>query len=195
MQEWLNGPGKVFREPLQNSTNYMSAYDRQGNLLREKRARGQRDDEQEAVSKLEDVIPEEEEAALQAKQRADNMEEYEIQEQFEKRAMARAKNAALQSRGGIPPERLGDMRPYPLNHAFRSERVLSEELREAIYNQVVARGTDISTVSAMFSNDVRRVAAVVRLKTIEKQWVSEVCLTIPFFSPLLPFDDDHIQID
>lgn len=172
MQEWLNGPGKAFREPLQNSTNYMSAYDRQGNLLRGKRPRNPRD-MQEDPSKPEEVIPEEEEAALQAKQRADNMEEYEIQEQFEKRAMARAKNAALESRGGIPPERLGDMRPYPLNHVFRSERVLSEELREAIYNQVVARGTDISTVSAMFSIDVRRVAAVVRLKSIEKQWVSE----------------------
>ncbi|EME45277.1 hypothetical protein DOTSEDRAFT_71098 [Dothistroma septosporum NZE10] len=173
MQEWLNGPGKVFREPLQNSTNYMSAYDRQGNLLRGKRPRGARDNEQEDTSKLEDVIPEQEEAATQAKQRDDGMEEYEIQEQYENRARVRAKNVALEARGGIPPERLGDMRPYPLNHSFRSERVLSEELREAIYNQVVGRGTDISTVSAMFSIDVRRVAAVVRLKTVEKQWIAE----------------------
>lgn len=184
MMEWLNGPGKAFREPLQNSTNYMSAYDRQGNLLRGKRPRGPRDNQQDDFSKLEDVIPEEEEAAMQAKQRAENMEEYEIQEQFEKRAMARAKNAGLESRGGVQAERLGDMRPYPLNHAFRSERVLSEELREAIYNQVVARGVDISTVSAMFSIDIRRVAAVVRLKSVEKQWVSEVwCDTFPCSRP------------
>lgn len=31
---WLNGPGAVFKYPLPNSTNYLSAYDRRGNLLR-----------------------------------------------------------------------------------------------------------------------------------------------------------------
>ena len=33
---------------------------------------------------------------------------------------------------------------------------------------------DISSVAATFGVDVRRVAAVIRLKTIEKQWVQEV---------------------
>lgn len=32
---WLNGPGENFRHPLPNSTNYLSAYDRRGNLLRQ----------------------------------------------------------------------------------------------------------------------------------------------------------------
>lgn len=31
---WLNGPGKNFQHPLPNSTNYLSAYDRRGTLLR-----------------------------------------------------------------------------------------------------------------------------------------------------------------
>lgn len=34
MFAWLNGPGKNFQYPLPNSTNYLSAYDRRGNLLR-----------------------------------------------------------------------------------------------------------------------------------------------------------------
>jgi len=34
MFAWLNGPGENFRHPLPNSTNYLSAYDRRGNLLR-----------------------------------------------------------------------------------------------------------------------------------------------------------------
>ena len=34
MFEWLNGPGENFRHPLPNSTNYLSAYDRRGRLLR-----------------------------------------------------------------------------------------------------------------------------------------------------------------
>lgn len=32
--QWLEGPGEVFRHPLPNSTNYLNAYDRAGNLLR-----------------------------------------------------------------------------------------------------------------------------------------------------------------
>ena len=32
---WLRGPGQNFQYPLPNSTNYLSAYDRRGNLLRE----------------------------------------------------------------------------------------------------------------------------------------------------------------
>ncbi|KAK5191172.1 hypothetical protein LTR96_003112 [Exophiala xenobiotica] len=35
MFAWLQGPGENFRRPLAGSTNYLSAYDRRGNLLRE----------------------------------------------------------------------------------------------------------------------------------------------------------------
>lgn len=34
MFAWLNGPGENFRHPLPESTNYLSAYDRRGKLLR-----------------------------------------------------------------------------------------------------------------------------------------------------------------
>ena len=34
MFAWLRGPGKNFQYPLPNSTNYLSAYDSRGNLLR-----------------------------------------------------------------------------------------------------------------------------------------------------------------
>ena len=35
MFAWLQGPGESFKHPLPNSTNYLSAYDRRGKLLRE----------------------------------------------------------------------------------------------------------------------------------------------------------------
>lgn len=35
MFAWLEGPGESFRYPLPGSTNYLSAYDRRGKLLRE----------------------------------------------------------------------------------------------------------------------------------------------------------------
>ncbi|WEW55922.1 hypothetical protein PRK78_001357 [Emydomyces testavorans] len=34
MFAWLNGPGAVFKDPLPGSTNYLTAYDRRGKLLR-----------------------------------------------------------------------------------------------------------------------------------------------------------------
>ena len=66
------------------------------------------------------------------------------------------------------------MRPYPLNQYFRSQAVLSEELREQLYTQIVEYRHDLPAVAASFGVDVRRVAAVVRLKTIEKRWQDEV---------------------
>ena len=66
------------------------------------------------------------------------------------------------------------MRPYPLNQQFRSQTVLSEELREKIYELIVRERIDLKSVSATFGVDIRRVAAVVRLKSLEKQWVAEV---------------------
>ena len=35
MFAWLDGPGESFRHPLPKSTNYLSAYDKRGKLLRE----------------------------------------------------------------------------------------------------------------------------------------------------------------
>jgi hypothetical protein len=56
--------------------------------------------------------------------------------------------------------------------------VLSDATREIIYEKVTAKGMSLKAVSAEMHIDVRRVAAVVRLKEVEKQWLSEVS-TIP----------------
>ena len=74
----------------------------------------------------------------------------------------------------MPSERPQDLKPYPENPFFVSQSVLSEGLREQIYKRVVHSGDELKSVSVLFGVDVRRVAAVVRLKTLEKQWLSEV---------------------
>ena len=150
MYEWLNGPGKVFRSPLPNSTNYLSAYDKQGNLLRTRDQRNSRSSVR--VGRDEDLASQEE---------AEGGEE-EVQK----------------DPNTIPRERQADLRPYPLNRDFRAQTVLSEELRNVLYKQVVEDGIDITTVSAVNNVDTRRVAAVVRLKTIENQWIKEVSLSL-----------------
>jgi hypothetical protein len=142
MWAWLNGPGKVFKEPLPGSTNYLSAYDKFGQLVRVKNQRqGQRN-------------------ARPSRDGAENEVD--------------AEQSQVETSSGLPRERASDMRPYPLNQDFRSESVLSEDLREELHRQVAVRGIDVSTVSAAYGVDVRRVAAVVRLKTIEKQWMQDV---------------------
>lgn len=75
------------------------------------------------------------------------------------------------------PNYLGDENhPFPANRNFVSDPVLSEEAREEIWRRVVKQGEAIKTVSANFSVDMRRVAAVVRLKEVEKAWEREVSL-------------------
>ncbi|KAL1957738.1 hypothetical protein VTO42DRAFT_5581 [Malbranchea cinnamomea] len=121
MFEWLNGPGAVFKNPLPGSTNYLSAYDRQGKLLRANESEGE--------------------------EREDGT--------------------------SLPKESKSDRRPFPLNPYFVSESVLSEELRNRIYEDVVVRKKSVRTVSVLYGVDMRRVAAVVRLVALEKKMIAE----------------------
>lgn len=81
-----------------------------------------------------------------------------------------------EARGG--PRYLGPLQdqPFPLNPLFRSQPVLDEHTRELIWDKVIMRGEALKAVSAEMGVDVRRVAAVVRLKEVEKQWQREVSL-------------------
>lgn len=117
------------------------------------------------------------EAEVVKQEEAEGVDEAERASRAAVRAEARAKRIA---EARIPPkERLSDLYPFPLNQAFKSEAVLSEELREELYRQVVVRKMDLQGVSAAYGVDMRRVAAVIRLKTIEKQWIEEVSSNIP----------------
>ncbi len=64
--------------------------------------------------------------------------------------------------------------PFPENPTFRSEPVLSESFRELIWRRAVEAGESLKVISAELNVDVRRVAAVVRLKEVEKRMEEEV---------------------
>lgn len=74
------------------------------------------------------------------------------------------------------------MRPFPSNPAFISQPVLSEEAREMIWHKVMVNWEGIKAVSAELGVDQRRVAAVVRMKEVEKDWQRNVCITPNLFS-------------
>lgn len=86
----------------------------------------------------------------------------------------------------LPPETMEDLRPFPLNKFFRSQPVLSEELREAIYQFVVKEGKTVPLASITFGVSNERVGAVVRLKQLEKQWVAQgKTLAMPYSKAVL----------
>ncbi len=81
--------------------------------------------------------------------------------------------------------------PFPANLTFRSHPVLSEKSRTQIWTNVMVRGDGLKEVSAKYGIDIRRVAAVVRLKEIEKQWEAQVSgLFYLHTHPRAPYDDE-----
>ena len=151
MFQWLNGPGAVFKDPLPGSTNYLSAYSPNGQLIRSMDSdRGSTD-----TAKLEEADTEQ--GAHQGSDRSSS---------------SRRMNVA--SGQPIPLEEAEDMFPFPGNKGFRSEAVLSEELKDEIWKRVVVDKTSVRRVSADLLVDMRRVGAVVRLKAVEKEWEKKV---------------------
>jgi hypothetical protein len=169
MAEWFAGPGSKFRRQFPGSTNYLSAYERNGSLRRRKFAR-------QDVETVDRELEARREAQILKAEEEEELDEAERQARAEGRAAVKAQREAQLKR--TPKERPSDLRPFPLNENFRSQAVLSEEFREELYRQIVVKKMDLQGVSAAYGVDMRRVAAVVRLKTVEKQWIEEVSLTI-----------------
>lgn len=92
----------------------------------------------------------------------------------------------------IPKETSFDLKPFPHNTAFTSQSVLSEELRNQIWERVKVRGKSVRAVSAELGVEMRRVGAVVRLVELEKRWVQEVCQVILFTFAVIPFQSKHL---
>ncbi|MCJ1247579.1 hypothetical protein MMC30_004794 [Trapelia coarctata] len=147
MFRWINGPGSVFRDPLPGSTNYLNAYDAGGSLIRLRRGRDTEDEEagngkdEEGLS----AIPGEEGAKDDSKNYIDGK--------------------------AIPRETVDDLMPFPLNKEFRSQPVLSEALKDEIFRRVTVERKSVKVVSAEMGVEMSRVGAVVRLKSVEQEWI------------------------
>ena len=160
MFRWLNGPGNVFRQPLPGSTNYLNAYDRSGNLLRvdNSKAQGRKSGDDE--------------------KKKDEGEDAEVDLEtgsIKKKSAQRPSPEARMKGAPLPRETREDLMPFPMNREFRSQSVLSEQLKDAIYRKITEQGKSVRDVSATLGVEMRRVAAVVRLKAVEKEWEEQVC--------------------
>jgi len=167
MWAWLNGPGKVFREPRKGSTNYLGAYDRAGRLIRENDSLQQQ--RKAETSQTSDGAAAEDERTAEAGGR-DGL-----------KGTQQGDKPPRQPE--TPPETLEDLVPFPLNKFFHSQAVLSDELKDEIYRRVT-QGTTVREVSMALHVEMSRVAAVVRLKTVEQNWLRDVSpLSFPQSTP------------
>jgi len=166
---WLGSQGQNFLNPLNGSTNYLSAYNAQGQLKRVVRAAA------EAETKKK-----KQEGKANEPANSGASEEGELEE-------------GKEFKGEIPPETTSDLTPFPLNKSFVSQPVLSDDLREEIWKRVMQDGKSVRVVSAELGVEMSRVGAVVRLKEVEKEWEQTVSsASIPFSSHLY---DDLLKID
>ena len=150
---WLNGPGENFRYPLAGSTNYLSAYDRRGNLLRGKGKEQNLKGESSKENSVDEATTADEEAL-------------------------EAAAAETEQKYTLPTETLEDLRPFPLNRNFVSQSILSEDLRNEIWERVQLGKKSVRQVSMEMGVDMRRVAAVVRLVEVERRMKAEVSSNI-----------------
>jgi hypothetical protein len=181
--EWMNGPGRSMKDPLPNSTNYLGAYDKYGNLVRagpgwrrNAADKGVAKGEQSAM-KAEEVTKDPEADPEKAPAGQEDLDELEaaIREGEAAERDGKKTNKEEEDDSKLPPETAEDLRPFPLNQYFRSQPVLSEDLREAIYQRVKKDGATVSLASVEYGVSNERVGAVVRLKQLEKEWVAQVC--------------------
>jgi len=174
MYAWLNGPGRVFENPLPGSTNYLGAYDKSGNLIRGRDNPREENTNEDLPSLEADAEAEANDEMRERKDKTDEDKVDALEEEVQRQEKAGRSREGKDDDGALSRETMEDLRPFPLNKQFRSQPVLSEELREAIYNEVVARGISVPTVSVQFGVSNERVAAVVRLKRMEKEWIGQV---------------------
>jgi hypothetical protein len=159
LYRWLRGNGSIFRDaPEAGHTNYLSAYNADGQLRRVLEADAERKREEERKSKQNDGKRGREE---RRDDRSDEEKENDGQKTRE-----------------IPKETIRDLRPFPLNPQFLSQPVLSEAMRDKIWEEIMREGKSVRDVSAALGVEMARVGAVVRLKEIEKEWVRIVSSTI-----------------
>jgi hypothetical protein len=181
----MNGPGRQLKEPLPSSTNYLGAYDKYGNLVRAgpgwQRNSAKKDvpEEEQPAMKAEEVTTDPEAEPKEVPEGQEDLEELEaaIREGEAEEKDAKQPRKAEEDESKLPPETAEDLRPFPLNQYFRSQPVLSEDLREAIYQRVKKDSATVSLASVEFGVSNERVGAVVRLKQMEKEWIAQVCFS------------------
>lgn len=185
----MNGPGAQLKDPIPGSTNYMGAYDKFGNLLRAPPG-WERPTAKPKVIAKENPTPgaevEVEEVDGEMETDPAGQENPDALEKAVRLQESKADKEGESQVPSLPEETEEDLRPFPVNRFFYSQKVLSERLREEIYQRVRRDGATVSLTSVEFGVSNERVGAVVRLKQLEKEWIAQgKQLALPYSKAVL----------
>jgi Eukaryotic mitochondrial regulator protein len=144
--------GQKFRNPVSNTTNYLTDYNSRG-----ERVRAARDSASRRPARAG-------EGSRDAPETADS-----------KALEESAQDDARSRRGQRPGEETkAGPQPFPLNPHFVSQSVLSESLRHEVWKRVQVDKKSVRQVSVELGVEMRRVGAVVRLYEVERRMKAEV---------------------
>jgi Eukaryotic mitochondrial regulator protein len=168
MRQWIDTEGQAYRRPAPDGgPNYLK---RRGGAGRRKDDSEEMDDDESHALELEsqrDAV----DAALEVEMKVLDGEDF---------------MRKLGTNQGLAQK--WPQKPFELNPYFVSLPVLSEMLKEAIYKYVLVDGHDVRNASEHFRVSVERIAAVVRMKQIERNLVKAVSLS-SFSFPLHYYDE------
>jgi hypothetical protein len=151
MMQWIQLEGQKYKRPAdKGGPNYL------------KRGRRRGDDEDAEAAETEKLGTQEDLDQLHEKQMRSDLPVRNEKDLMKKLAMTKGMGLKKAPR------------PFDLNPYFASMPVLSEHLKESIYNFVVHNGKTVKAASEHFRVSIERVVAVVRMKQIERNWVKEV---------------------
>jgi hypothetical protein len=169
MFSWLNTTGASLKLPRPDrNPNYLGAIARDD--------LGEKAFNASAAAKGQEGAPSEEAKKDEDGEKSDS-ETFDPNEEERKEAEKSSYSSADKDTRKKPrPRKLEkrDLTPFPLNKHFMSQPVLSEEFREVLYLKVVEEKMSVRSVSAEYGVSMERVAAVVRMKQMERDWVQQV---------------------
>lgn len=79
------------------------------------------------------------------------------------------------SRSGMDSKRNPALHPFPQNLHCRTASIISDDLKQQIYSEVVEDGALTQEIAHKYGIKIARVEAIVKLQQIEKSWREEVC--------------------
>lgn len=79
------------------------------------------------------------------------------------------------SRSGMDSKRNPALHPFPQNLHCRTASIISDDLKQQIYSEVVEVGALTQEIAHKYGIKIARVEAIVKLQQIEKSWREEVC--------------------
>lgn len=182
MLSWLNQAGKEFKVPRDDRTPmYLGGLNSLARFEENKASNAA------AAAKKQEGSVDPQEETEENDNDDPNVEGEGFDPSQKERRDAEGRTGELEERGkhGVPDEEKrpigpSELTPFPLNRAFSSQPVLSEKLRELIYLKAVDDKMSIRRISADSGVTMERVAAVIRMKQMERDWVKQVSHHCPF---------------